>query len=302
MADSAFVTGPNLAAAEEIKLRFVSRLPENYGAARVVKALAWEGEWEEIGTVATRRQAANYQASEQEAQIDGRPYRLVVLRSSQLEKRKAATFEKELDKQREELEQNGGALGRQAFACREDAETAAGAWLMQAGYHRLTAQVDAEQMTLKRDRPGRPRKGEAVPTRTVYRVVTMVLGRDAAKVEAERQRRSTFVLITTVPRAESGARDLLLEYKFQGSLERRFAFMKDPEIVDSFFVKKPERVLALGYVLLMVCLIFSVLERRMRQTGTALPTLARGPVKNPTGLEILRNTFATVTLMDDGCS
>ena len=72
-----------------------------------------------------------------------------------LEKRKAATFEKELDKQREELEQNGAALGRQAFACREDAETAAGAWLMQAGYHRLTAQVDAEQMTLKRDRPGR---------------------------------------------------------------------------------------------------------------------------------------------------
>jgi hypothetical protein len=51
---------------------------------------------------------------------------------------------------------------------------------------------------------------------------------------------------------------------------------------------------------LIVCLIFSVLERRVRQTGKPLPTLARGPVKNPTGLEILRNTFATVLLADDG--
>ena len=172
--------------------------------------------------------------------------------------------------------------------------------LTQAGYHQLTADVQAEQVKLKRERPGRPRKDEPVPTRTVYRVTTAVQGCDAAKVEAERHRRSTFVLITTVPRDKAEARDLLLEYKCQGSIERRFAFLKDPEIVDSFFVKKPARVLALGYVLLMVCLVFSVLERRMRQTGQPLPTLARGLVKNPTGLEILRNTFATVTLMDDG--
>jgi transposase len=300
VADSAFVTGPNLAAAAEIKLRFISRLPETYAAAARVKARAWEGAWSDIGQVATRREAASYQASEQEEVIGGRPYRLVVLRSSQLEKRKAATFEKELAAQGDELAQTGNALGRQAFACQEDAETAAGAWLLQAGYHRLSARVDAEQVKLKRDRPGRPRKGEPVATRAVYRVATVIEGRDEAKVEAERQRRSTFVLITTVPQAEVGSRDLLLEYKFQGSLERRFAFLKDKEIVDSFFVKKTERVVALGYVLLIVCLIFSVLERRVRQTGKPLPTLARGPVKNPTGLEILRNTFATVLLADDG--
>jgi len=127
-----------------------------------------------------------------------------------------------------------------------------------------------------------------------------VQGRLEPAVEAERQRRSTFVLITTVPRDEATAHDLLLEYKYQGSIERRFAFLKDPEIVDSFFVKKPERVLALGYVLLIVCLVFSILERRMRRSGQPLPTPARGKVRNPTGLEVLRNTIATVTQMDDG--
>ncbi len=299
-ADSAFVTGPNLAAADKAHLRFVSRLPETYAAAAVVKARAWAGSWTDIGRVASRRDAAAYHASEQEATIGGRPYRLVVFRSSQLEKRKAAGFEKELGKQREALEQGAEALGQQNFACQEDAEAAAGAWLMHAGYHQVTASVGTVQVRLKRDRPGRPPKGELPPARTVYRVAATVEGRHAAIVETERQRRSTFVLITTVPRAEADAHDLLLEYKCQGSLERRFAFLKDPEIVDSFFVKKPERVRALGYVLLLVCLVFSVLERRMRQTGTPLPTLARGPVRNPTGLEMLRNTFATVTLMDDG--
>ena len=86
----------------------------------------------------------------------------------------------------------------------------------------------------------------------------------------------------------------------QGSIERRFAFMKDPEIVDSFFVKKPERVEALGYVLLMVCLLFSVLERRVRQAGEPLPTLSRGDLPNPTGLEVLRNLSVSVIEMDDG--
>lgn len=300
VADSAFVTTPNLAAAREAGLRFISRLPETYGVARTVKERAWAGAWAEVGKVAARDEAASYLASEQEAEIDGHPYRLVVFRSSQLERRKAASFEKELQAQREELTKAAAALAREEYACQEDAETAAGTWLMRAGFHELWADVHAEQVRIKRPHRGRPPRGEVPQTRTVYRVAASVHGRDEAAVETERQRRSTFVLITTVPRDEADAHDLLLEYKFQGSIERRFALLKDPEVVDSFFVKKPERVQALGYVLLMVCLIFSVLERRMRRSGAPLPTLARGAVHNPTGLEVLRNTFATVTLMDDG--
>lgn len=70
--------------------------------------------------------------------------------------------------------------------------------------------------------------------------------------------------------------------------------------MDAFFVKKPERVLALGYILLLVCLVFSVLERRVRRTAKPLPTPARGLVNNPTGMEILSNIVATVILLDDG--
>jgi transposase len=105
VADSAFVTGPNLAPAEKAHFRFVSRLPEMCAATAMVKERAWVGDWMDIGRVAARQEAAAYHTSEQEATIGRRPYRLVVLRSSQLNKRKAASFEKELGKQREALEQ-----------------------------------------------------------------------------------------------------------------------------------------------------------------------------------------------------
>lgn len=300
VADSAFVTAANLDAAAKMNLRFISRLPETYAASRQVKERAWEGSWTDIGPVAARREAASYQVSEQDEEIDGRRYRLVVFRSSHLEKRKAATFEKQLTQQREDLEKAAKTLGRQKFACAEDAEAAAGAWLMDAGFHTLTATVEPEEVKVKRESSGRPPKDEPVITRTVYRVHAVVDGRDEERVAVERHRRSTFVLITTVPREQASAADLLHEYKFQGSIERRFALLKDPEIVDAFFVKKPARVLALGYILLLVCLVFSVLERRVRRTAEPLPTPARGLLKNPTGMEILSNIVATVTLLDDG--
>jgi hypothetical protein len=65
-------------------------------------------------------------------------------------------------------------------------------------------------------------------------------------------------------------------------------------------VKKPERVEALGYVLLIVCLLFSLLERRVRRSGRPLPTLSRGDLTRPTGLEVLRNLSVSVIELDDG--
>jgi len=173
-------------------------------------------------------------------------------------------------------------------------------WMATATYHQVQTEVQEEPLRQKRPGPGRPRKGEPPTFATVYRIQATVAGLDEARMEQERQQRSTFVLITNVPQQERSARDLLLEYKHQGSLERRFALMKNPEIVDSFFLKKPERIEALGYVLLMVCLIFSIVERRVRQTTEPLPTVTRGPVHHPTGLEVLRNLAATVIRLADG--
>lgn len=54
-------------------------------------------------------------------------------------------------------------------------------------------------------------------------------------------------------------------YKEQTVVERHFAFIKDPRVVGPVYIKKPERVEALAYVFLMALLVFSVLQRGVRQ-------------------------------------
>ncbi|MDA8205304.1 MAG: hypothetical protein M0Z36_04485 [Thermaerobacter sp.] len=44
------------------------------------------------------------------------------------------------------------------------------------------------------------------------------------------------------------------EYQEQTSVERHFHFVKDRLFVGALFLKKPERIEALGYVLLLACL------------------------------------------------
>ncbi len=59
--------------------------------------------------------------------------------------------------------------------------------------------------------------------------------------------------------------------------------------VDALYVKKPERVEALGYVLLLACLLYSLVERRVRAAQVTIPSPSRRQLKNPTGHEIVRH-------------
>ncbi|MGC8474412.1 MAG: hypothetical protein ACP5PW_08430, partial [Candidatus Dormibacteria bacterium] len=97
IADSALVTGPNLDTRAAADLAWLSRLPDTFGVAATAKAAAWAADaWIPVGRVAESPRAATYAASEQTGTIGDRPYRLVVYRSSSLDRRKAKTLEREL--------------------------------------------------------------------------------------------------------------------------------------------------------------------------------------------------------------
>ena len=60
---------------------------------------------------------------------------------------------------------------------------------------------------------------------------------------------------------------LLAVYKGQGSAERGFRFLKDPLfLASSVFVKKPSRVIALGFIMVLCLLVYRLAERRLRQS------------------------------------
>ena len=285
IADSALVTGPNLDALAAADLAWLSRLPDTFGVAATAKAAAWAAEaWIPVGRVADAPHAATYAASEQTGTIGDRPYRCVVYRSSSLDRRKAKTLERELARARATAERAADALTAQDFACAADADAAASAFRAAAPrWWPCRTTVGPVTVTEKRAHRGRPRRDDPAPTHTVYRVQVTWGPRDETAVRTELERRSTFVLITTLPTARYDAAALLREYKGQTSVEQRFHFLKDPAFVDAVFLKKPERIEALGYVMLLALLVFSCIERRVRQSPDPLPTTYRGAVRRPTG-------------------
>lgn len=301
IADSALVTGPNLAALAATPMAWLSRLPDTFGVAATAKAAAWATDaWIPLGRVAQAPHAATYAASEQTGTIGDRSYRLVVYRSSSLDHRKAKTLDRELTQAQAAVDQTATALTGQDFACAADAEAAAATFQATVPrWWRYTTTVASATVRDPRPRRGRPRRDDPVPTHTVYRVQVTAGPRDDVAVTAELQRRSAFVLITTLPSDRYDAAALLREYKGQTSVEQRFHFLKDPAFVDAVFLQKPERIQALGYVMLLALLLFSCLERRVRQAPDPFPTAYRGNVARPTGQLILHHCRGIQVLWRD---
>ena len=81
--------------------------------------------------------------------------------------------------------------------------------------------------------------------------------------------------------------DLIQTYKEQTSVERGFAFLKDPLfLASSVFVKKRERIVALSLVMVLCLLVYRLAEHRLRQqlaaTGQTVPNQVSKPTDRPT--------------------
>ena len=82
------------------------------------------------------------------------------------------------------------------------------------------------------------------------------------------------------------APEVLRSYKEQHGVETSFRFLKDPLIVNDLFLKKPQRIEALGMVLLLSLLVWSLIERTLReyvkQNDTTLPGWDNKQTTKPT--------------------
>ncbi len=104
---------------------------------------------------------------------------------------------------------------------------------------------------------------------------------------------------------------LMTTYKDQGGVERGFRFLKDPLfLASSVFVKKPERVMALSFIMVLCLLIYRFAEFRLRsrlaQTQQTIPDQVQKPTARPTmrwvfqcfeGIELLHVQTAATSLV-----
>ena len=190
-----------------------------------------------------------------------------------------------------------------AYLCRADAEAAAAKLrAQQSAYHRVEGLVEEH-----------PKYGPGWPSQPPPRVGTTwryglkaTLDERAEVIARKVQELGCFVLLTNVPTAGEMAHragEVLRAYKEQHGVEQNFAFLKDPIIVNSLFLKKPERIEALGLILLLALLLWRLVERALRihveATGSTLTGWDRKATQKPTAF-MMMTKFAAVMVVRVG--
>jgi transposase len=129
-------------------------------------------------------------------------------------------------------------------------------------YHNLATRIE-EEIIYAKGRP--PKNGPGAARR--WRIHAEIAEHQQV-IDQKRAETGCFVLLSNRPSQGPDAQtpeELLRTYKAQAGNERNFSFLKDPLIVNDLFLKKPERIEALGMILLLCLLIWNIMQRQMRQ-------------------------------------
>lgn len=298
VADSAAFTENTIDEAADYGIELITRVPRTYSAVDALIDRAWEhNDWTEVGTLRETRDdddAASYklQSFTHTFHDDKHDLRCLVVHSTSLDGRTERRIDNQLNTDEKDLKDAVGRLTDRSFACEPDAEDALEEWL--DDHKHSCFEIDAEVVETEekksRDGPGRPPK-DWDPYKTVYKIAADVQ-RDAAAIDQKKAEESCFVVATTLDESDQWSDEAVLtEYKEQQTVERRFPVLKDPKRVGPVFLDRPERVEALGYLLVMALLVYSVIERRARQAlrdADEPMKLAGGPTSfRPTGRRVL---------------
>jgi transposase len=307
IADAALVTEDNLTALGDTL--FITRLPATYSeCGRVITEAVTANRWEEVGVLAqtkpTRhRPGTSYKVAEAVVTLYGTAYRAVVVHSSTQDQRRQQRLERELQASAATLAAAVRDAAKQVYFCQADAEAAAEKLrALPSAYHQMEVTVeDCPQYG-----PGRPSRHHPRPVKAMRYRLKPTLREHTEVIARKRTEAACFVLLTNVPHQGEmvhSARELLQAYKNQHGVEQNFAFLKDPLIVNSLFLKKPERIEALGLILLLALLLWRLMERALRAhvetTGTTLTGWDKKATQKPTAF-MMMTKFAAVMVVKVG--
>lgn len=276
--DAAFYNEPNLQKVQSLK--WLSRVPQTLKIAKELIATAEE----ELTSVPC--ELDDYRMWEVKQNYGGIEQRWILI-ESQSRKADESLWEPELKKIEKRLNRQLKALTQQIFACKPDAMEALLNFQASLETHTLSS-YSVETIRTKRP-PGRPAQ-EKVQTDIEGYQLRAELVRKETTTEEFQQKRSRFILATNqLDGVEWPAQRLLEEYKNQQKVERGFRFLKDPLFfTSSIFVKNPKRVEALALLMALTLLVYSLAERKIRQSLAAGGQTIKNQVKKATSTPTFR--------------
>lgn len=286
VADSALYSEAAMTELDRKGVWWVGRVPETSLQA---KALVAEEEVPWQGTEALHW-------AERKVHVGARTERWIVAESAEGVQQQQASLQRQAEQECQRWSKRLRELEQRSFACEADAQAACAQtrkkvppWLA------LAFQVEGSTQHTGRGRP----RADAVPKQvwTVHGTVSVL----EAALAAEARRKAKFIVATNVPATRKSAEEVLRLYKAQSGVERGFAFLKDPLfLASSVFVKKVERVMATGLVMVLCLLAYRLAEHRLRQllaeTGATVPDQLKKPTQRPT-LRWLFQCFEGISLV-----
>lgn len=307
---------------------FVTRLPASYKAhAAAVDAALEADEWEALGALnqgpastSAKRPAAVYKIARSPIRLYGRDYRGIIVHSSNHDKRRHKRIERQLAEAQKKADQAIKTAQRDTYSCEKDARGALDK--LQKTHCGELWEVHGKLEPKTVYAPGRVAVGKQRKVRRLdYRL--RCEARENLELTARlRAHAGCFVLLSNAPEPETGsdtpeqnhrqatrprtwtAPQCLRAYKEQHGVESSFAFLKEPLIVNDVFLKKPGRIDALGLVLLLSLLVWSLMQRSLRKSVAETPEreltdLANRPTTRPTTF-ILMHKFLSVMILKIG--
>ena len=234
--------------------------------------------------------------------------RWVIVRTHASQQRAQLSVQRQVGKAQISWEQKCWHLGNRRFACEADARAALGrelkgkpTWLAVEGEFVAHPQYAGK---------GRPCKDASPATQRWQIVATVTVNQE--QVDEEAFHKACWIIGTNVldPTMISD-HQLVTTYKEQGGVERGFRFLKDPLfLTSSVFVKKPERIMALSFIMVLCLLIYRLAESRLRsrlaETQQTIPDQVHKLTARPTmrwvfqcfeGIELLHVHTSTTSLV-----
>src|SRR5271156_4537474 len=272
VADSELYTRETLQEISQ-QIKWITRVPEKILAARELVTSTEELQEIEPG-YCVREMSSTYGGIEQ---------RWLLVHSEQAHAREKKTLRRQVLKEFERAKIEIGKLSHQDFDCEHDAHEQLRRWAKGLKYHHiLTVQVTARHVKQGR---GRPRLNETLDQK--YRIQGE-LQEDVERIDQVLMTKGKFIVATNeLDHNKLSAKEMLFNYKEQQAVERGFRFLKDPFFMtSSVFLKSQDRIVALGMVMCLCLLVYTIaqrfLRRQLEKLQASLPNQLGKPTKRPT--------------------
>jgi transposase len=286
-------------------LLFISRFPGNFKEHNVaIENAIHADDWEELGILAetpspsVKRQRANYRSHETSVTIGEKNYRALVIQTDHLDKRRTKGIENRKAKQKKLVDKKIKSAEKTTYHCQDDAQKALDIISIKkkTTYWNIKGSIEIIQVHA----PGRaPKTGNRKIVDTKYKLL-LDYDENTEHYQAQLKMAGCFVMICNISKEKMAAREVLKTYKEQYGVEQNFSFLKEPLIANDTFLKKPSRIDALTFILLVSLMIWNLIQRELRNSEEVihgeLKDLNKRPTRRPTSYLMMCQLSGTIIL------